>query len=257
MPKKSKAKKMPKAAPKNLQVSVVLPTYNEAKNISILIPRIEKWMKAKKIAGEILVVDDSSPDGTAKVAEKLNKKYKNIRVVLRKKKEGIGAALAEGYDTANGGIIFSTDADLSFSVSYFIPMLAKLDAGFDVVVGSRFAKQSAYNRSAFYAKVKRGVSHAGNALNRMVTGIPVHDFSTNFRVFKKEVWEKSRTVEKSNSMLLEFLIRAGAHGFKIAEVPVAFAERRHGQSKMLIRNEMPRYLANLLAYGLKAKLGKL
>ena len=87
-------------------LSIVLPAYNEKKNISILIPQLENIMKKKGLKSEILVVDDTSPDGTALAAEELNKKYGNIKVIIRPKKEGIGAALREGYNTAKGkGII--------------------------------------------------------------------------------------------------------------------------------------------------------
>jgi len=88
-------------------LSIVLPTYNEKDNIKILIPEIKKTFE--HINHEIIVVDDSSPDGTARVSEDLNEKYGNIRVIVREKKEGIGAAIREGYNNARNSIIISSD----------------------------------------------------------------------------------------------------------------------------------------------------
>ena len=77
-----------------MKVSVITPTYNEKDNVKIFIPRVEKeFFQANKLKGEIIVVDDSSPDGTADVARKLNKKYRNVRVIVKKKKEGIESEL--------------------------------------------------------------------------------------------------------------------------------------------------------------------
>src|SRR3989344_3391982 len=98
-----------------MRISIIIPTYNEAENIPIIIGDIEKTI-FKKYVGEIIIVDDSSPDGTGDIAKRLNKKYKNIIVINKEKREGIGAALRVGYNNANGDILISTDADLSFDI---------------------------------------------------------------------------------------------------------------------------------------------
>ncbi len=112
-------------------LSIVLPTYNEKDNINILIPRIEETFN--HINHEIIVIDDSSPDGTARVSEELNKKYGNIKVIVREKKEGIGAAIREGYNNANNSIILSSDSDLSFLPSDMHRLYEKVQEGYDFV----------------------------------------------------------------------------------------------------------------------------
>ena len=100
------------------KVSIIIPTYKEVDNIKILIPKIESTFK--DIKHEIIVVDDSSPDGTIEAAKQLNKKYKNIRVIVRKKLEGIGAALRDGYDAAKYDLILSAINETHKIIS-FIP----------------------------------------------------------------------------------------------------------------------------------------
>ncbi len=114
---------------------IVLPTYNEKDNIKILIPRIEETFK--HINHEIIVVDDNSPDGTARVPEELNEKYGNIRVIAREGKEGIGVAIREGYNNAHNSIILSSDSDLSFLSSDMYRLYEKVQEGYDFVWGSK------------------------------------------------------------------------------------------------------------------------
>ncbi|MGR3302420.1 MAG: glycosyltransferase [Candidatus Scalindua sp.] len=110
-------------------LSIIIPTYNERENIKILIPEIEKTFG--HVNHEIIVVDDNSPDGTAKASEELNKRYGNIRVIVRKKKEGIGAAIREGYNSARNSIILSSDSDLSFTLSDTYRLYEKIQEGYD------------------------------------------------------------------------------------------------------------------------------
>ncbi len=131
-------------------LSIVLPTYNEKDNINILIPRIEETFN--HINHEIIVVDDSSPDGTAWVSEELNKKYGNIRVIVREKKEGIGAAIREGYNNANNSIILSSDSDLSFLPSDMHRLYEKVQEGYDFVWGSKYSKGSFYEPETLEGK---------------------------------------------------------------------------------------------------------
>jgi len=237
-----------------MKLSVILPTYNEKENIKILIPKLEQLLKNRKISAEVLVVDDSSPDGTAKVAAALNKKYKNIRVLLREKKEGIGAALRYAYDRSDGDIILSMDADLSLDVEGIPKLIRKIESGYDVVVGSRYIKSGFYEKKKIETRIKNLFSTVGNKLIIFLLNLGIHDFSLNFRAIKKPVWKAIKTKEKVNVFLLEMIVKAKYSGYKIGEIPVVFKDRRYGKSKMNLHSEAPYFLKKLLEYFISYRL---
>jgi dolichol-phosphate mannosyltransferase len=234
-----------------MKVSVVLPTYNERENIRIIIPEIEKVFKENKIKGEILVVDDSSPDKTAEEAKRLNKRYGNVRVVLRKKKEGIGAALRDGYDRCRGDIIISLDADLSVKTSVIEKLIEKINLGNDLVVGSRYFSFGK-RKEKHLKKIFQGiVSRLGNLFIKFVTGVNIHDFTLNYRAIRRNVWKKIKTKEKSNSFLLEMIVKSKFAGYKVSEIPVSFTERKYGKSKIKLFDTMVRFVYKSIELGLE------
>ncbi len=230
-------------------LSIVLPTYNEKDNIKILIPEIKKTFE--HINHEIIVVDDSSPDGTARVSEELNEKYGNIRVIVREKKEGIGAAIREGYNNANNSIILSSDADLSFLLSDTYRLYEKIQEGYDFVWGSKYSKGSFYEPTTLEARIKKWVSKNGNRIFRFTTGIKTSDFTANLRAIRKDVWRQIRTQEKTNTFLMEMILKCKYGGFKVTEIPVTFNARVYGESKMNLGIEAPKFLIKMVIYVLK------
>lgn len=236
-----------------MKLSIILPTYNERRNISILIPKIEELFKKEK--HEIIIVDDNSPDGTALCAQELNKRFGNIKTIVREKREGIGAALRQGYDEAIGDIILSMDSDLSFSLGDLHAVLQKIDEGYDLVVGSRHTTKENYEMKLLETKVKGFVSRFGNKITSFVTGIDIHDFSANFRGIRKEVWKKISVKDNTNTMLLEMILKAYYSKFRIAEVPVLFKERVYGVSKLNLKYEAPKFFIKLIYYTLLYRFG--
>lgn len=237
-----------------LDLSIVLPTYNERENIAILIPQLESLLKKYKWKSEIIVVDDNSPDGTALVAEKLNKEYSNIRVIIRAKKEGIGAALREGYNSADGNVIFSMDSDLSFDINVMPSIIEKLNEGYDLVVGSRHKSKIDYEAKALSTVTKRFISRFGNKILRLITGVGIHDFSANFRGIKRGVWESIKTREKTNTILFEMILLTKYYGFKVGEEQVMFKDRIHGESKLNLAKEAPKFLLKAVILSLRSRL---
>ena len=227
-------------------LSIVLPTYNEKDNIKILIPEIKKTFE--HINHEIIVVDDSSPDGTAKASEELNKKYGNIRVIVRKKKEGIGAAIREGYNNANNSIILSSDSDLSFTLSDTYRLYEKIQEGYDFVWGSKYSKGSFYEPATWQGRVKKWVSKNGNKIIRITTGIKANDFTANLRAIRKDVWKQISTQDKTNTFLMEMILKCKYGGLRVTEVPVTFKARIHGESKMNLGIEAPKFLIKMVKY---------
>ena len=150
-----------------MDLSIILPTYNEKKNISIIVPQLEAMCKKHKISCEILVVDDSSPDGTAEEAKRQNKKYKNVRAIVRPEKQGIGAALHRGYDFAKGDLILSMDSDLSLDNEDIQKLINLMEEkGYDLVVGSRHLQGGGYEKRYLKTIVKSVMSTGGNLFIR-------------------------------------------------------------------------------------------
>lgn len=239
---------------KKMSVSIVLPTYNEKKNIEILIPQIEEGFK--DIEHEIIVVDDSSPDGTADAARKLNKEYGNIFVVLRPKLEGIGAALRDGYDVAQMDIILSSDSDLSFSVTDMLRLVSKIQEGFDMVVGSRHMGGDMYEMKKSATRRKGFISKFGNIVNKTFTGVNIHDFTANFRATRREVWQAIKTRDKTNFILAEMIILAYYLGHSVTEIPVHFKDRIHGESKLRLAREIPKFIWKITIFSFRMRLFK-
>lgn len=236
----------------NQTLSIVLPTYNERENIRLLIPEIKKTLA--DFEHEILVVDDSSPDGTGDAVKELDRVYGNVKLINKKKKEGIGAALRVGYNAARNEIILSSDVDLSYPVPSMLELINEINSGFDLVVGSRHLNKKDYERNTFGVKIKNFISFYGNKLVRFITGVPVHDFSANFRAIRKNTWQAINTQDKTNSILMEMIVKTHYHGFKVKEIPVTFKDRVHGQSKLKLGREAPKFLLKTLRYSLQERL---
>lgn len=218
-----------------IKLSVIVPTYNEAENLKVLIPELVEKLKPF----EIIVVDDNSPDDTVQVMTDLTADYPQAKLLVRRDERGIGSAIAKGYDEAAGDVLLSIDADLSMKIEDTAILLNKLEEGCDVVVGSRYIPGGQNRKEAF---LPRMASVIGNIVFDKVFKLPVHDVSMNFRVLKKSVWNQIKTVEQDNVMLLEMLVNAHRKGFKVTEIPTIFGDRIMGESKTNIRKLIPRYI---------------
>ena len=218
-----------------MNLSIILPTYNESENLKVLIPEIQQNFKD----ADIIVVDDNSPDNTAKVAESLG-----VRVINRKRKEGLGAALKQGYNEARHEIIISMDADCSISVKDIFRVIEKLENN-DLVVGSKYSKSS--EARGFSSKKQKILSYLGNKFFIILFRLPVDDVTLNLRGFTKKVWNQLYLEEKSNVFLLEMLIEAKSKNMRIAQIPIVFSERQYGQSKTNLKKLFPLYFQFLLS----------
>ena len=241
---------------RDIDVSIVLPCYNEKENLEVLLPEIIGKFSAKGVEFEILVVDDSSPDGTPEFVEDFSCNDSRVKLVLREKKEGIGAALRHGYDVAIGSIILSSDADQSFKVDDMLRLLDKMGEGFDLVVGSRHSQTSSYERNRISTKIKGLVSSIGNSTISFISGLGIRDFSANFRAIKREVWKSISVKEKTNSILLEMIMKCHYGGHRVTEIPVSFSERIYGESKLNLAIEAPKFLIKFIAFTIRFRILK-
>jgi dolichol-phosphate mannosyltransferase len=231
-----------------VKACVVLPTYNESGTISEVIARI----LASTPDADVLVVDDNSPDGTGKIADTHALREQRVRVIHRRRKEGLGPAyiagfkdaLARGYDA-----VIEMDADLSHSPED-VPRLIDAGSRADVVIGSRYA---AGGGTRNWSKNRERLSRAGNAYARAVLRVPVHDATAGFRIYRRAVLESLPLEEVASSgygFQIEMLWRAWLAGFAVAEIPIVFTERREGVSKMS-RAIVAEALKNIAVWGVK------
>lgn len=223
------------------KVVVIIPTYNEAENIGRLIEVLQKVFKEKvpdKWDMHMLVVDDTSPDGTADVVKKYMQKYKNVHLFLNSEKVGLGGAYMKGMryaiDELKADLIFQMDADFQHDENLIPEFLEKVDQGADLVVGSRYMKGGSIPK--FWGITRKFMSIGGNFYIRtLMLDRNIHDWTTGFRAVKPWVYEKVKdkiTELKTYSFQISFLYFAKKAGAKIAEVPLNFRERYKGKSKM-------------------------
>ncbi len=207
---------------KEAEVSIVLPTYNEAKNISTLIQRIDAAVPHTK---EIIVVDDDSPDKTWEVVEKLN--YKDVRAIRLLKGRNLVGAIQRGIDEAKGKYVIWMDADLSMPPEVIPQMIENLE-NYDIVTGSRYAKGGKDQRPFIRVASSRIINFIAN----IFLNFKVLDYDTGFVAARKEVLEKMRLAPSIHGeYCIELLYRAGRKGYKINEVPYSFTDRKAGESK--------------------------
>lgn len=228
-----------------IKLSVVLPTFCECENLAIFIPQIEK--EFSDVVLEIIVVDDNSQDGTDVLIETFNTQYHNIRLIVRPALLGIGSAIRRGYDEARGEYILSSDADLSFSVADMRTLFTKIQQGFGLVTGYRHNGGN-YERKMLAVRIKYFVSRWGNKIVQKISGLKTRDFSANFRIIRCDVWNKIETQEETNALLFEMIVKAYRQEVNIAEIPVAFSERKFGNSKLNIWREAPKFLIKFIKY---------
>ena len=209
---------------------VVVPTLNESENIRELLEGI----RALEPAVDVLVVDDASPDGTADVVQDVGARLGGIEVLRRPERLGIGSAYVAGFRHGlerGYHFLFTMDADLSHEPRY-LPALLGRAASADLVVGSRYL----HGVSVVNWSLKRlALSVGANAYARRITGLPVRDCSSGFQCIRREVLEAIdiNTLRFSGySFLIEVKYRAFRRGFRLAEVPIVFIDRKFGQSKI-------------------------
>ncbi|TFB13531.1 polyprenol monophosphomannose synthase [Candidatus Marinimicrobia bacterium MT.SAG.4] len=213
-----------------MKALVIIPTYNESDNIKKAIQLVFK--SAKNV--DVLVVDDNSPDKTANVVKAMMKKDKRVNLIERKAKEGLGTAYIAGFKFAlkrNYDRILEMDADLSHDPSE-IPNFLKASEEADVVIGSRYLN----GVNVVHWPLRRLIlSYGANIYSRVITGMPLHDTTSGFKCFRREVLEAvdlDAVHSGGYSFQIEMNFRAWCKGFRLKEIPIIFVDRTLGQSKM-------------------------
>jgi dolichol-phosphate mannosyltransferase len=212
------------------RVLVVIPTYNEAENLPEIVERVRRAVPA----AEILVADDASPDGTGAIADRLAAADAQIHVLHRPGKRGLGAAYVAGFGWARErgfDVVVEMDADGSHAPEQLPRLLAALRTA-DVALGSRWVPGG---RVVNWPWRRLLLSRGGNLYTRLVLGMPVRDATGGYRAYRTPVLEKidvDSVASQGYCFQVDLAWRAHRHGLRVVEVPITFAERERGLSKM-------------------------
>jgi len=226
---------------------VCLPTYNEAENIELVIDRLF----AADPTLHVLVVDDGSPDGTGDIVERRAASDKRLSLIRRPGRLGLGtayiAAFSQGlrYDHTH---FLTMDSDLSHAPASVPALIAAVDAGADLAIGSRYTPGGSIVGWGFHRRV---LSFGANSFARLWLRISARDCTSGFRCYRRvavELLVKAPVRARGYSTLVELLVRCQRAGFKVAEVPIRFVDRVHGKSKMSSR-EMIDGIASVVTLG--------
>lgn len=210
---------------------LVLPTYNEVENLEQLVAAA---LENLPDSARVLVVDDSSPDGTGRLADRLVAAEDRVEVLHRPRKEGLGPAYVAGFRralAAGAGRILEMDADFSHDPADLPRLLAATEEA-DVAIGSRYVDGGGVEN---WSLLRRWISRGGSTYARVVLGLPIRDLTGGFKCFRREVLEAmdlGAISSRGYAFQVEMTYRALQHGFVVVEVPISFHERRAGASKM-------------------------
>ena len=227
-----------------MKTIVVIPTYDEADNIRAVLDAV---LDAAPTT-DVLVVDDSSPDGTATLVRSHPQYLRRVHLLSRTEKDGLGAAYRAGMTWALSGgydAVAQMDADLSHPPERLPALLAALEEA-DLAVGSRYVRGGSVQD---WPLSRRLISWGGNLYVRLVLGLPVHDTTAGFKAFRRDALLRIGALDSESngySFQIENTWRASRLGLRIVEVPITFTDRNLGQSKMsssIVREAVLRVLA--------------
>lgn len=231
-------------------VSVILPTYNEAENVKILLPVLKEVLG--DVAGEryeIIIVDDNSPDKTAEVAVEVARKLgicEKLNVKIRKDKRGLATAVLDGFKVARGKYLVVMDADMQHPPEKIKDMIKGLEMGGDIVVASRFIEGGKDLGLSLYRKIfSKGASLIGKLLVPQIRVLS--DPMSGFFALRRTVIEERLELmnPKGYKILLEVMVKGKYSQKNVIEVPIVFGKRAHGESKLGVR-EIIDYIIHIL-----------
>jgi dolichol-phosphate mannosyltransferase len=208
---------------------VCLPTYNERENLARVIDLLEP------LGVRVLVIDDSSPDGTGELADALAAERDWVSVLHRERKEGLGPAYLAGFREVLQGdaeYVLEMDADLSHDPAVVPRLIDACASGADLALGSRYVEGGGTEN---WGRGRRFVSAGGSFYARTLLGVPIRDLTGGFKCFRREVLETidlDAVHSKGYAFQIELTYRTLRAGYSVVEVPIIFSDRTHGDSKM-------------------------
>ena len=216
---------------------LILPTYNEAVNLEPFVRAVLAELAEAAPEHRILIVDDNSPDGTGRIADRLAEEIETVEVLHRPDKRGLGVAYLAGFRRALAGgadLVLEMDSDFSHSPAD-VPRLIAAAADADLVLGSRYVPGGGV---VDWGLLRRVLSRGGSWYARLVLRVHVHDLTGGFKCFRREVLERldlDSIHAEGYGFQIELTYRAIRAGFRVEEIPIVFRERQAGISKMTAR----------------------
>jgi dolichol-phosphate mannosyltransferase len=215
-----------------MRATVCLPTYNERENLE---PMVHALGRVLEEGDRVLVIDDSSPDGTGELADTLAAKLPFVDVLHRPRKEGLGPAYLAGFRRALGEgaeLVFEIDCDFSHDPADVPRLRAAVEAGADLALGSRYVAGGGVTN---WGLLRRAISRGASLYTAIFLRMGVADPTGGFKCFRREVLEGidlDAITAKGYAFQIETTYRARRAGFRVVEVPITFADRTEGRSKM-------------------------
>jgi len=216
---------------------LILPTYNEADNLESMVRAALPRLAEAAPEHHILVVDDNSPDGTGRIADRLAGELAELEVLHRPGKQGLGRAYLAGFARAlEGGaeLVLEMDCDFSHDPAD-LPRLIRATADADLVLGSRYVPGGGVQD---WGLIRRALSRGGSLYAQVLLALPVRDLTGGFKCFRRNVLEGvdlAGIAADGYGFQIEVTYRAVRAGYRVTELPILFRERRVGQSKMSAR----------------------
>ncbi len=213
-----------------MDIRVIIPTYNEKENLTDLVTQI----LALPINAQVIIVDDHSPDGTGEIADSLAAQEPRVSVIHRDGKLGLGTAYIAGFKkglSEGSDRLITMDADFSHDPSY-IPALVALADSYHITIGSRYIPQGGVVNWEWQ---RRFLSWSANHFARTVLGLKAQDCTAGFRCYRREVLlsiELDQIFSNGYSFLVEMLFKCQRQGYTVGEIPIIFANRQRGESKI-------------------------
>jgi len=218
-----------------VNIAIVIPTYNEKEALPSLIEKIFDKIRPLVEELHVIIVDDSSPDGTADIARNLGEKFQKISVIQRPKKMGLGAAYKDGFthvlQKLESNLVVQMDADHSHDPSELANMIEKI-VDYDFIIASRHVTGSSVTGWSFGRKVTHSIA---GAIAKVSANIDIEDCTSGFRMFKRSALEKiefDKIEANGFAFQIEVLYQLKQKGFRGLEVPTTFVNRTKGESKM-------------------------
>jgi dolichol-phosphate mannosyltransferase len=238
----------PSGVGSSVEVSVVVPTYHEVENIPLLVPRVDQALRSAGLLGEIIIVDDNSCDGSEEVVARLAQEGRPVRIIVRTTERGLSTAVLRGFDESAGRYLACMDADLSHPPEALPAMIELLRGGdVDFVIGSRYCPGGSTDAAW-------GVFRWLNSRVAMMLAWPLtqaYDPMSGYFAMPREAYRRASGLNPIGyKIALELMIKCRCR--RILEVPIHFADRRLGTSKLSVREQLNylRHLRRLYAYRL-------
>lgn len=228
-----------------VQISIVVPVFDEEENLELLHDELARTLAAMRVSWEVIYVDDRSSDGSLSVMLRLRQRDPHVRVIQFRGRSGQTAALAAGFDHANGEIVITLDGDLQNDPADIPALVAELERGYDIVAGWRKSRQDGF-------LLRRMPSRAANRLIAWVTGVAIHDTGCTLKAFRRALVKSLPIYAEQHRFLPAMSAGSGA---RVSEVVVNHRPRRFGRSKYGL-TRLVRVLLDLLAIKMVTAFGQ-